>query len=282
MNKPNELEAKAYELYDESYQVYLESWHKNRQIAIDLMQQNLKPQGSTVNVLSVGAGSGDFDVQVIKALQQNLLPNFTLKYVAVEPNPIDCQRYKKAISVLDLANVEMVIQADKIEDFQTTEKFDFIHYTHCLYHMPGSEKQIVQNGMQMLKDNGFLVITLCISTKETTILKIISKYAELTGEGFPEMLNMHQMQSMIGELGLFYKLVTYPEYLDVKHCFDKNSTAGKMLLDFMCQADSSLLNDEQQKEILNVLESNICKQNGSKLVPENAAIMIISKDFIGN
>lgn len=279
MTKPTELEAKVYELYNTGYQVFLESWHKNREIAIDLMLQNLKPQGS-INVLSVGAGSGIFDVQVINALQQHLPENLTLKYVAVEPNHMDCQRYEKAISVLDLANVEMVIHEDKIEDFQTSEKFDLIHYTHCLYHMPGSEKQIVQNGMQMLKDNGCLVITLC--TKDATILKTISKYAELTGEGFAEMLEMQQMQAMIDELGLFYKLVTYPEYLDVKHCFDKNSTAGKVMMDFMCQADSSLLSDKQREEILNVLESNISEQNGCRLVPENGATMIVSKNFIGN
>ena len=48
MTKPTELEAKVYELYNTGYQVFLESWHENRQIALDLMQQNLKPQGSTV------------------------------------------------------------------------------------------------------------------------------------------------------------------------------------------------------------------------------------------
>ena len=280
MTKPTELEAKVYELYNTGYQVFLESWHGNRQIAIDLMQQHLKPQGSTVNVLSVGTGSGIFDVQVINALRQHLLPNLTLKYVAIEPNPMDCQRYEKATSVLDLANVEMVIHEDKIEDFQTTEKFDIIHYTHCLYHMPGSEKQIVQRGMQMLKDNGFLVITLC--TKDATILETISKYAELTGEGFAEMLEMQQMQAMIDELGLFYELKTYPEDLDVQVCFDKNSAAGKVMMDFMCQADSSSLSDEQWKEILDVLESNIREQNGRRLVPENGATMVISKNFIGN
>lgn len=277
MNKPTEIEAKMYEIYNTSYQVFLESWHNKRQIAIDLMQENLKPQGSIVNVLSVGAGSGIFDVEVITALQQRLPENSTLKYVAVEPNYMDCQRYEKTTSTLELANVEMVIHADKIEDFQSTEKFDIIHYTHCLYHMPGSEKDIVQRGMEMLKDNGFLVITLC--TKEATILKTIFKYAELTGEGFTEMLEMQQMQAMIDELGFFYKLVTYPEDLDVKLCFDKNSDAGKLMMDFMCQADSSSLSDEQRKEILNILESNIREQNGCKLVSENGATMIIPKNW---
>ena len=277
MNNPTELEAKMYEIYNTSYQVFLDSWHGNRQIVIDLMQENLKPQGSTVNVLSVGAGSGVFDVQVITALKQHLPEKSTLKYVAVEPNHMDCQRYEQTTSTLELANVEMVVHTGKIEDFQTTEKFDLIHYTHCLYHMPGNEKQIVQRGMQMLKDNGFLAITLC--TKEATILKTIFKYAELTKEGFTEMLEMQQMQAMIDELGFFYKLVTYPEYLDVKHCFDRNSAAGKLMMDFMCQADSSSLSDRQRSEISNILESNISEQNGCRLVPENGATMIISKNW---
>ena len=277
MTKPTELEAKMYEIYVTAFQAFLESWHGKPQIAINLMQQNLKPQSSTVNVLSVGPGPGDLDVEVIKALQQHLPEKSTLKYVAVEPNPKYRQEYEKIISTLELANVEVVIHGDKIEDFQTTEKFDIIHFTHSLYHMPGSEKDIVQRGMEMLKDNGFLVIALC--TKEATILKTISKYAELTGEGFAQMLYMQQMQAMIDELGLFYTLVTYPEELDVKLCFDRNSDAGKLLMDFMCQADSSSLSDEQRQEILNILESNISEQNGCRLVPENAGTMMISKNW---
>lgn len=278
MNNPTEIDLKMYELYNTTFQAFFESWHGSPQIAIDLMQQNLKPQGSTVNVLSVGPGPGDLDVQVPKALRQHLSENLTLKYVAVEPNPTYCQQYEKIISALELANVEMVIHRNKIEDFQTTEKFDIIHFTHCLYHMPGNEKHIVQRGMQMLKDNGFLIITLC--TREATILKTISKYAELTGEGFPTMLYIQQMQAMIDELGLFYQLVTYPEYLDVNLCFDKNSATGKLFMDFMCQGDSSLLADKQREEILNILESNIREQDGCRLVPENAGTMMVYQNSI--
>ncbi|BAZ18705.1 type 12 methyltransferase (plasmid) [Calothrix sp. NIES-4071] len=266
---------KIYEAYDAGYQVFLEKWQVNREMALNLMKQNLKPQAPQVAVLSVGAGPGDFDVQVIHALKQHLPEELKLRYVAVEPNPLHRQRYEQKIRIPEFKNVDLEIHPQTIEDFQTPEKFDIIHYTHCLYHMPDHEKQIILQGMEMLKDNGFIIITLC--TADAVIFETIFKYAALTGQGFAEMLQMEKMQAIIDELGLSYKLVNYPESLDISLCFEKNSSAGKALMDFFCQADSSILSDKQRSEILDVLVSNMNEQDGRKLVASNAATMIISK-----
>ncbi|WP_016871489.1 hypothetical protein [Fischerella thermalis] len=52
MTYPTELEIKMYEIYDASYQVFLENWQVNRQVALDFMQQYLKPQPPQVAVFS--------------------------------------------------------------------------------------------------------------------------------------------------------------------------------------------------------------------------------------
>ncbi|MEA5571725.1 class I SAM-dependent methyltransferase [Calothrix sp. UHCC 0171] len=280
MTNSTDIEIKMYEAYDAGYQVFLEKWQVNRQVGIDLMQQNLKPQGTQVAVLSIGSGPGDFDIEVIKSLKQHLADKLSLKYVAVEPNHIHRHRYEQRINNPEFADVEKEIHADKIEDFQTNDKFDVIHYTHCLYHMPGSEKLIVQRGIEMLKDDGFLIITL--DTNKAVIFETMFKYAALTGQGFAEMLQMEEMQAIIDEIKLPYKVVHYPEYLDVQLCFEKDSVKGKALMDFFCQADSSLLSYTQREEILNILSSNIKENNGCKMVPLPAATMIIYKNKINN
>lgn len=268
---------KMYEAYDAGYQVFLENWLVKREVALDLMKQNLKPQASGVSVLSVGAGPGDFDVQVIRTMLSSKPEDFKLRYVAVEPNPKHRRRYEQKIMTPEFSNVDLQIYPQQVEDFQTPEKFDIIHYTHCLYHMPGYEKQIILQGMKMLKDDGFIIVTL--ATADAVIFETISKYAALTGRGFTDMLQMTQMQSLIDELGLSYKLVNYPESLDIKLCFENNSSHGKALLDFFCQDDSSILRDEQRKEILDILMSNMTEQDGRKLVASNAATMVIPKQI---
>ena len=272
-----ELE-KMYEIYDAGYQVFLENWQVNRQVALDLIQQNLKPQAPQVAVLSVGAGSGDFDVQVIHTIQQQLPENLKLRYVAVEPNHLHRQRYEQKMKIPELSNIDLQIYPEKIEDFQTLEKFDIIHYTHCLYHMPSHEKQIVLQGMEMLKDNGFIIITLC--TADAITYATIHEYESIIGQSFTEWLQMEKMQENVDELGLQYSLVNYPENLDIKHCFEKDSSMGKALMDFCCQADSSILSDQQRQKILDVFISNMNEQDGRKLVTLNSATMIIIKQIV--
>ncbi len=276
----SELEIKMYEVYDAGYQVFLENWQVNRQVALDLMQQYLQPHPPQVAVLSVGAGPGEFDMQVIRTLKQQLPKELTLRYVAVEPNHVHRQRYEQKISVPEFADVDLKVHPEKIEQFQTDEKFDIIHYTHSMYHMPGHEKRLVQEGMEMLKDDGFLILTL--DTSDAVIYDTIFKYAALTGQGFTEMLQMQKMQTMVDELGLSYELVSYPQYMDVTLCFEENSRAGKALLDFFCQSGSSQLSGTQREEILRVLASKVTEHDGRKLVPDPAATMIIPKQIVNN
>ncbi|GAB1539915.1 hypothetical protein NUACC21_25830 [Scytonema sp. NUACC21] len=274
-NSPTDLEIKAYESYDASYQVYLENWQVDRQVSLNFMQQYLKPQPPQVAVLSVGAGPGDFDVQVIRTLKQALPKELTLRYVAVEPNHLHRQRYEQKINVPEFADVELKVYPQKIDELQTDEKFDIIHYTHSMYYMPGQERRLVQEGIEMLKDDGFLIVTL--DTIDAVIFDTMFKYAALTGEGFSDMLHMQQMQEIVEGLGLNYKLETYPEYTNVQPCFEENSWTGKVLMDFFCQADSSLLSREQREEILQILASKVIEQDGRQLVLMPAATMLIPK-----
>jgi len=280
MTDTTELEIKLHEAYDSAYQAFLENWLVNRQVALDLIQKHLKPQPPQVAVLSVGAGPGDFDVQVIRFLQQQLPKEFTLRYLAVEPNHVHRQRYEQKINIPEFAEVELKVYPAKVQEFQTDEKFDIIHYTHCLYYMPDHEKQIIKQGLEMLKEDGFLIITL--DTSEAVIFETIFKYAAITGQGFAEMLQMEQMQTMVEELKLSYELVIYPEYLDVNLCFEQGSSGGKVLLDFFCQADSDLLSPQQREEILRLLASKVNQQDGRKLVVAPAGTMIIPKQMVNH
>lgn len=280
MTSTTELETKLYEAYDAGYQVFLQNWLVNRQVALDLIQKHLNPQPPQVAVLSVGAGPGEFDVQLIRFLQQQLPKDFTLRYLAVEPNPLHRQRYEQKINISEFSDVELNVYPVNVQEFQTDEKFDIIHYTHCLYHMPDDEKQIICQGLQMLKEDGFLVITL--ETREAVIFETIFKFAALTGQGFADMLEMNQMQTMVEELGLSYELVNYPEYMDVHLCFEEASSGSKALLDFFCQADSDILSPQQREEILSLLASKVNQQDGRELVSLPSATMIIPKQIVNS
>lgn len=217
-------------------------------------------------------------MQLICFLQQQLPPELTLRYIAVEPNHLHRQRYEQKINIPEFAHVDFQIYPVKIEEFHLEEKFDIIHFIHSLYYMPGHEQQIVQQGLQMLKDGGFIIITL--GTSDAVIFDTMFKYAAFTGQGFSQMLQMDTMQTIVEQLGLSYELVNYPEYLDVRLCFEENSPQAKALIDFFCQADSSFLSPVQCQEILDILASHVTQQDGRKLVPLPAATMIIPQQLL--
>ncbi|BAZ05091.1 methyltransferase domain-containing protein [Calothrix sp. NIES-3974] len=271
-----ESTMKMDEFYDSSYQVFLNNWIADRQASINLMLQNLKPQDAQVSVLSVGAGTGDFDALLIAALQEYLPRDYQLKYIAIEPNPFHCQRYQEQINAVNFPQVELEIHPDTIENFQTSAKFDVIHFTHSLYHMPGSEQRIIQDSMGMLKENGLIAITL--ATKDTVIYDLILKYADITGGGIPDILSIEKMQELVTAMGLVYNATRYPEYLNVESLYEENSPTGKSLMDFICQGDSSLLSQSQRQEFLQAIATGIQETEQGQLISMDGATMIISKN----
>ncbi|MBW4683598.1 MAG: class I SAM-dependent methyltransferase [Komarekiella atlantica HA4396-MV6] len=283
MSTSSDTQKQMYEAYASSYTIFLKNWQANRQRALEMLEKHFKSSLSEqiVSVLSVGPGPGEFDKQFIHLLQQNISEGQPLKYVVVEPNHIHRQIFEATMQSANVSKVHFEMHPMTIEDFQTNEKFDCIHYTHSIYHMPGQERRLILESLDMLKDTGVLLITL--DTEEAVIFKLITKYAEVVGndqywqEGSSQMMESNKLREIIDDIGLSYKFETYPEYLDVSACFEQNSEEGKVLMNFLFQANLRDASPELNQQLLSLVDEVAIEQNGRKMLYLPAGTFVMPK-----
>ncbi|MBD6619145.1 class I SAM-dependent methyltransferase [Komarekiella sp. 'clone 1'] len=284
MSTSSDTQKQMYEAYASSYKIFLKNWQVNRQKALEMLDKHLKsslPEQAEVSVLSVGPGPGEFDKQFIHFLQQNMAEGQALKYVVVEPNHIHRQIFEATMQSANFGKVHFEMHPMSIEDFQTNDKFDCIHFTHSIYHMPGQERRLILKSLDMLKDGGVVFITL--DTEEAVIFKLITKYAEVVGneqywqEGSSQMMESNKLRKIIDDIGLSYKFESYPEYLDVSACFEHNSEEGKVLMDFLFQANLSNASPELNQQLLSLVDEVAIDQNSRKMLYLPAGTFVMPK-----
>ncbi|MCC5670450.1 class I SAM-dependent methyltransferase [Nostoc sp. CHAB 5784] len=283
MSTSSDAQQQMYEAYASSYTIFLKNWQTQRQAALDMLEKhfksNLSKQTEVSSVLSVGPGPGEFDKQLIHFLQQYVPLGQTLKYVTVEPNHVHRQIFEATMQSAGLGEVDLEMHPVTIEDFHTLEQFDCIHYTHSLYHMPGFERQLILESLNMLKDRGVLVITL--DTEEAVIFKLIAQYAEVVGnqeywQG-DSYIEARELRKIIDDIGLSYKFESYPEYLDVSACFEQNSSEGRVLMDFLFQANLRNASWELNQRLLSLVDEVAFEQNGRKMLYLPTGTFLIPK-----
>ena len=93
----------------------------------------------SANVLSIGSGTGDFDLTLMRMLLKKIS---TLSYIALDPNEmhnkIFLNQYKE--SGLHLASFQII--AKPFGEDLLEGGFDLVHLTHCLYYIPDRKMAI--------------------------------------------------------------------------------------------------------------------------------------------
>ncbi|BDI20153.1 hypothetical protein ANSO36C_59550 [Nostoc cf. commune SO-36] len=130
----------------------------------------------------------------------------------------------------------------------------------------------------MLKDGGVLVITL--ETEEAVIFKLIAQYVEIVGNQEywqSSYVEANKLRKTIDDIGLSYKFETYPEYLDVSACFEQDSEEGRVLMDFLFQANLRNASSELNQQLLSLVDEVAFEQNGRKMLYLPTGTFLIPK-----
>ena len=101
-----------------------------------------------INILSIGSGDGEFDIQLMKLVLKRWRIG---SYVAVDPNPHHNQVFESRIheSNLRVSNIEIVPEA--FPNTRLARKFDLIHMTQCLYYIPPDPSRYKRDSKAILK-----------------------------------------------------------------------------------------------------------------------------------
>jgi 2-polyprenyl-3-methyl-5-hydroxy-6-metoxy-1,4-benzoquinol methylase len=245
------------------------------------LAQSFNSHAEPISILSVGPGVGEFEAMVTDRLLSMLPAPRPIHFVGVEPNSVHRQEFEKMAAGFPGVTFELV--DSRIEDFQTDHKFDCIYYMHSLYHMPGSEEALIRAGMDMLKDNGFLMIT--IDSSGGHMYNLVAKYTELTGYTAYRMdvpiANSDLLAEMLQRLDVPFHLLNHAEDIDVTEAFDPTSPMGQGLLAFVFQTDFSSLDPALKQQLLDFLDTQVNLVDGRKLLPEPSGTIVVPKATVG-
>ena len=107
------------------------------------------PHKENISILSVGSGSGDFDLQLIELVASKFK---SVDYVAVKPNKVHSQQFKIRTITYPLQGIRFRIHTLPFEELRIDTHFDLIHFTHCLYYMPDRARAVLK-ALNMLVDH---------------------------------------------------------------------------------------------------------------------------------
>ena len=245
------------------------------------------------NILSVGSGTGDMDLEILKIVKDELQKSQGCHQMkifnrAIEINKYPCDLYKAAIKNLSDQQADFDLRHQSFEEYAeefTMEqpKFDLIHFIHSIYYVDieAALKHCIENELQ---DNGRLVFI--VAERPDLMSSVLEKQRFPDWDGTPGEKNLAGFPSqkmltfeIAEKYGWKHEVYTHEYSIDVTEIFDPQSTEGALLLDFITHtknyrgtADKNLL-----QETLALIEDLSTLKDGKRLGEKKESLIFIYK-----
>lgn len=215
------------------------------------------PPGATkkpMEILSIGSGTGDFDLAFMKALQARIRD---ISYTALDPNEehnaVFSRKFRE--SGLNIRSFRILPKPFRGEGAEGP--YDLIHMTHCLYYIP-DRKEAIRQTFELLSPGGFLLI---FHQTPIGINEIQREFMRRVKGNEAEMFSTRNIQKLFEELGIRFKFDILVSDLDVTDCIADN-TRGKLLLNFLLESNLTDLDISLREEIISRLKETCRYENG--------------------
>ena len=230
---------------------------------------------ATFSVLSVGSGVGDIDFAVINMLLAQHRPTTqTLKYIALEPNPIHYQKFQKQLhetnwdSTVDVSIRQDYFNAAYAANIQ--ERFDLIIMAHSLYYF-ADPYATIQQILALTKPKGKVVIIHQTDLGLPSIRQAFQYNLDgmMPAAAIRQLLDHHQQP---------YQYVEIATKFDATECL-KRSPAGLSLMSFCLEYDVQTLNETEMETLVNAFaQAADMQENGRLYMPESIGIFTLTSE----
>ncbi|XP_068187753.1 histamine N-methyltransferase-like [Antennarius striatus] len=191
---------------------------------------------SQLNVIGVGSGTGDIDLQMFSVLHQKY-PHVTVDSEVVEPDSQTLRIYRDLVSETpSLDYIQFHWNEMTLEEFQKqwkekkiNKKVDLIHMFQVLYFAVDLESTI-SFYQSLLNKNGKLLITLLSCDSGSVRMREAYKNQLCPGE---TNLSTGNIKNLLDSKGVSYQSYILPSDLDITDIFTEGDENGEMLLDFL-------------------------------------------------
>lgn len=187
------------------------------------------------SVLSIGCGSGILDAP----LAQRLRAGGPLRYVGLDPNPVECGAFRERLASLDVQD-EVVV--GPLETFETPERFDLVLLIHTHYYFPDVPRGLEQ-AARKVAPGGHLVIAAAPRAELNQLAEAFWPHPGEDGLWFSADIARY-----LSDREIDVEPIRIDGRLDVTSCFE-DTDQGEAIRDFIVQAETRHLPPSVVEEI---------------------------------
>ena len=260
---------------------------------IQKMLQSLEQDRTRFNILSVGSGTGDMDLEILKIVKKELQKSqgshqMKIFNRAIELNKYPCDLYKAVIKNLNDEQTVFDVRQQNFEEYikeftMEQHKFDIIHFIHSIYYVDieAGLKHCIENE---LTDEGLLVFI--VARPPDLICSVLDKQRFPDGHGNPDEKNPESYSEAAEKIceiaekhGWKHEVYTVDYSIDVTEIFDPQSSEGNLLLDFITHAENfrGTADKNVMQETLALIEDLSTLKDGKRLGEMKNSVIFIYK-----
>jgi len=234
--------------YAEYFSEFLFRSNQHDKILRWVHTQSLINLNSVQSMLSVGCGSGIFDLKFAQ-----LLPNLN-KLTLVEPNNDHLSSLEKNVAEVSVPFTTH-IKDSYLEACQFNEPFDLILFAHSLYYMQDVESILKQASNMLSKHGKLLLLHEPPSGGMVQMLKQMGLFGRIS-------LTSHHLEQYLAKLELDYQIDVIPINLDIQEI-------SNGILNFLLErkpTKSELV--EAHRHLLNMSDNGFLVQNTVAIIAQ--------------
>ncbi|CAJ1071324.1 histamine N-methyltransferase-like [Xyrichtys novacula] len=244
--------------------------------------QRIAAGKNSLDVLGVGSGGGEVDIQILTLLQSTV-PSVPISADIVEGSTALTDNFKTLVAkTATLKKIPFVWHTMGSEGYekQVREKgdkkrFDFIHMIQMIYYVENLNDTI-KFYHSLLKSNGRLMIIIeAAGGGWDTLWKTYKK--ELCVDAISVYRSSEDVIACAKEQGLKYEEFVVPNTFDISECFNPSSLTGGRLLSFMTAQDHfhQSFTPETRAGILDLLRNKCSAQKDGRVLFDSTLSCIL-------
>ncbi|MBW1986685.1 MAG: methyltransferase domain-containing protein [Deltaproteobacteria bacterium] len=223
-----------------------------------------------LEILSIGSGTGDFDLQLMTLLLQR----WPIRaYLAIDPNVDHNQVFQTRFWESGLPIPDFQILSQTFPGPPLSRKFDLIHLTHCLYYVP-DRRQAILSAVKLLQDHGCLLI---FHQTPLGINEIQRRFLKRAKGDVKEMFSSRDIYGLLKELPISFKFDIVDGVLDVSDCLDPESPQGQQLINFFLECRADTLPSGFRQEVIAFIKELAFEDQGRPVIFHPVGVFSIYK-----
>lgn len=248
---------------------------------------------SSFNVLSIGAGTGDIDLEIIRIVREEMEDHNDYRKVriynrAIEPNGSHLATYEdssKNLSELESSQVTFDLRKKTFEEYKNTTtddpvRFDLVHFVHSIYYVDMEDALLHCFGKELKEHGKVLAI---VTGGRDLFYSVALQYR--TALGFREedivqgLETIRPVMEIIAKHDWKREKYTREYSVEVTEVFDNDSIQGNLLLDFLTHKINyrKTTDEKTVHELLNLIKDLTYLEDGKRFGQLIDSILFIHK-----